>query len=97
MRIIDAMQNSTPAKAEALYEKAVSTLTETRVARVYAEEIDNYGVVDSYRIEWVIYRPKAKHGETKRESSSLTPLTAADMRAWLQDFFAPVELAENKE
>lgn len=97
MRIIDAMQNSTPAKAEALYEKAASTLTETRVARVYAEEIDNFGVVDSYRIEWVIHHPKAKHGETQRESSSRIYSSNADMRAWLRNFFAPVELAENLE
>ena len=97
MRIIDAMQNSTPAKAEALYEKAVSTLTETRVARVYAEEIDNYGVVDSYRIEWVIHHPKAKHSETQRESSSRIYSSNADMRTWMRNFFAPVELAEEME
>ena len=97
MRIIDAMQNSAPTKAEALYEKAVSTLTETRVARVYAEEIDNYGVVDSYRIEWVIHRPKATRGETQRKSSSHIYSSNADMRTWLRNFFASVELTEDME
>ena len=94
MRIIVDVKNQSAQNAQALYEKVASTLTETRVARVYAEEIDNYGVVDSYRIEWIIHRPNAGYGEAKCESHYCIHSSAADMRAWLHHFFAPVELTD---
>ena len=95
MRIIDIMQNSSPAKTAALYEKEVSTLTETRVANVYAHEIDNAMSVTQYRVDCVIHRPNAKQG-WERQSSSLTFPTAAEMHQWLRGFFALVELMDDK-
>jgi hypothetical protein len=94
MRIFDAMKNATPANAEALFEKAVSTMTNARVARVYAHATDQRGEVTHYRIEWVSYYPRALQGAVQREGSSETFFSAHEMRAWLREFFAPVELTD---
>lgn len=94
MRIIDAMKNSTPANAEALFEKAVSTMTNARVARVYAHATDQRGEVTHYRVEWVSYYPRALQGAVKRESSSEEFFSAYEMRQWLREFFEPVELTD---
>lgn len=87
------MQDSTPVKAAAIYGKTVSTLTETRIVNMYVHEIDKSMAVTQYRVDWVIQRPNAKLG-WKHQSSSLTFQTAGGARAWMRDFFAPVELTD---
>lgn len=93
MRIIDAMKNSAPANAEALFEKAVSTMTETRIVSVYAYELDGNMVITQYRAEWVIHHPNAKLG-WERRSGNLIFQTAGGARAWMREFFEPVELTD---
>lgn len=87
------MQDSTPVKAAAIYGKTVSTLTETRIVNVYAHETDKSMAVTQYRVDWVIQRPNAQLG-WEHQSSSLTFPTIADTRAWLREFFEPVELTD---
>lgn len=93
MRDTDTMQNPAPAKAAAIYGKTVSTLTETRIVNVYAHETDKSTAVTQYRVDWVIQRPNAQLG-WEHQSSSLTFPTIADTRAWLREFFEPVELTD---
>lgn len=87
------MQNSAPAKASAIYGKTVSTLTETRIVNMYANETDSNTAITQYRVDWVIQRPNAQLG-WEHQSSSLTFPTIADTRAWLREFFEPVELTD---
>lgn len=87
------MQNSAPAKASAIYGKTVSTLTETRIVNVYANETDSNTAITQYRVDWVIQRQNAKLG-WEHQSSSLTFQTVGGARAWMRDFFAPVELTD---
>lgn len=87
------MQDSTPVKAAAIYGKTVSTLTETRIVNVYAHETDKSMAVTQYRVDWVIQRPNPKLG-WEHQSSSETFFSAGEMRAWLREFFAPVELTD---
>lgn len=87
------MQDSTPVKAAAIYGKTVSTLTETRIVNVYANEADSNMAITQYRVDWVIHRPNAKLG-WENQASSLTFQTAGGARAWMRDFFEPVELAD---
>lgn len=93
MRDTDTMQNPAPAKAAAIYGKTVSTLTETRIVNVYAHETDKSMAVTQYRVDWVIQRPNPKLG-WEHQSSSETFFSVHEMRAWLREFFAPVELTD---
>lgn len=93
MRDTDTMQNSAPAKAAAIYGKTVSTLAETRIVNVYANETDSNMEITQYRVDWVIHRPNAKLG-WENQASSLTFQTAGGARAWMRDFFEPVELTD---
>lgn len=94
MRIIEAMKNSAPAANVALYEKAISTLAETRVACVYPAEIDSSGEITSYRIETVVHYPFAKLGETTRTSVSNVYPSKEAMREAIKRFFSELELAD---
>lgn len=94
MRIIEAVKNSAPIANVALYEKAISTLTETRVACVYPAEIDSSGEITSYRIETVVHYPFAKPGETTRTSASNVYSSKGAMRKEIKRFFSEVELAD---
>ena len=87
------MRDSTPVKAAAIYGKTVSNLTETRIVNVYADEIDSSMAIIQYRVDWVIHRPNAELG-WENQASSLTFQTAGGARAWLREFFAPVELTD---
>lgn len=88
------MATTAPTNAEALFEKAISTLTETRVIQVYADAIDADGNITCYRAQQVIHYPKAKHGQTTRTSLSTTYNSAEAMRAAVKAFFENIELAE---
>lgn len=94
MRIIEAMKNSAPTADTALFEKAVSTLTETRVACVYPAEIDSSGEITSYRIDSVVYCHFAKPGETTRTSVSNVYPSKEAMREAIKRFFSELELAD---
>ena len=94
MRIIEAMKNSAPTANTALYEKAISTLTETRVACVYPAEIDSNGEITSYQIDSVVYFHFAKHGETTRTSVSNVYSSKEAMREEIKRFFSELELAD---
>lgn len=94
MRIIEAMKNSAPSASVALFEKAVSTLTDTRVACVYPAEINSNGEITSYRIETVVHSPFAKQGETTRTSASNVYPSKEVMREEIKRFFSEVELAD---
>ena len=90
MRIIEAMKNSAPSASVALFEKAVSTLTETRVACVYPAEINSSGEITSYRIETVVHYPFAKQGGTTRTSLSNVYPSKEAMREEIKRFFSEV-------
>ena len=94
MRIIEAMKNSAPTANVALFEKAISTLTETRVACVYPAEINIGGEITSYRVETVVHYPFAKPGETTRTSVSNVYPSKEAMREVIKRFFSELELAD---
>lgn len=94
MRIIKAVESIAPSTSEALFEKAVSTLTETRVIQVYADAIDAEGNITRYTTLQVVHYPKAKYGETIRTSLSTTHDTPEEMRAAVKEFFTGIELAD---
>ncbi|QMT41275.1 hypothetical protein [Neisseria shayeganii] len=96
MRIIDSMSifSAETLAAEALFEKGVSTMAETRVMRVFAAETDASGQVTKYKASMVTTYHKAKHGETKQTSGWKTYGSAAEMRAAVKEFFADLELLD---
>lgn len=94
MRIIEAMKSSAPTANVALYEKAISTLTETRVACVYPAEINSSGEITSYRIETSVHCHFSKPGETTRTSLSNVYPSKEAMREAIKRFFSELELAD---